>query len=112
MKLSNATYDALKYFAQIVLPGCATLYFALAAIWNLPSPNEVVGTIVAVDTFLGVLLGISSKNYSPPEPKYDGVMNVTTDSERKVFQLELHDDPEPLELKDTVTFKVNNERTE
>lgn len=62
--MSNKVYDILKYIAQIVLPACATLYFALAGIWNLPYGEEVVGTITAVDTFLGVLLGISSHNYN------------------------------------------------
>lgn len=62
--MSNKVYDILKYVAQIILPACATLYFALAGIWNLPYGEEVVGTITAVDTFLGVILGISSINYN------------------------------------------------
>lgn len=61
--LSNKVYDILKYIAQIVLPALATLYFALAGIWNFPYGEEVVGTITAVDTFLGVVLGISSASY-------------------------------------------------
>lgn len=62
--MSNKLYDCLKYFAQIILPACATLYFALAGIWNFPYGEEVVGTITAIDTFLGVILGISSRNYN------------------------------------------------
>lgn len=61
--MSNKVYDILKYIAQIVLPALATLYFALAGIWNFPYGEEVVGTITAVDTFLGVVLGISSASY-------------------------------------------------
>lgn len=61
--MSNKLYDILKYVAQIILPACATLYFALAGIWNLPYREEIVGTITAIDTFLGVILGISSANY-------------------------------------------------
>ena len=61
--MSNKLYDILKYVAQIILPACATLYFALAGIWNLPYREEIVGTITAVDAFLGVVLGISSANY-------------------------------------------------
>lgn len=61
--MSNKVYDILKYIAQIVLPAIATLYFALAGIWNFPYGEEVVGTITAIDTFLGVLLGISSVSY-------------------------------------------------
>lgn len=61
--MSNKLYDILKYVAQIILPACATLYFALAGIWNLPYREEIVGTITAIDAFLGVILGISSANY-------------------------------------------------
>lgn len=63
MKMNNKTYDVLKYIAQIVLPALATLYFALSKIWNLPLGEEIVGTISALDIFLGTLLGISSANY-------------------------------------------------
>lgn len=62
--MSNKVYDILKYVAQILLPAIGTLYFALAAIWNLPYSEEIVGTITAIDTFLGILLGISSSNYA------------------------------------------------
>ena len=63
MKLNNKTYDILKWIAQYLLPACGTLYFALAGIWGLPYGEEIVGTITAFDTFLGVLLGISSVSY-------------------------------------------------
>lgn len=63
MKLSNKVYDVLKYIAQYVLPAIGTLYFALASIWGLPYGEQIVGTITAVDTFLGVILGISNANY-------------------------------------------------
>ena len=62
--MNNKTYDILKYIAQIVLPALGTLYFALAGIWGFPYVEQVVGTISAIDTFLGVLLGISSNNYN------------------------------------------------
>lgn len=64
MKLSDKTYDILKYIAQYFLPALGTLYFALAGIWGLPYGEEIVGTITAVDTFLGVLLGISTATYN------------------------------------------------
>ena len=63
MKMSNKVYDILKGIAQIILPGLGTLYFALSSIWNLPLGVEIVGTITAIDTFLGALLGISTVNY-------------------------------------------------
>lgn len=64
MKFNNKTYDILKWVATILLPALGTLYFALAGIWNFPYVEQVVGTISAIDTFLGVLLGISSNNYN------------------------------------------------
>ena len=65
--MNNKTYDILKYIAQIVLPALGTLYFALAGIWGFPYGEQIVGTITAVDTFLGVILGISSINYNKRE---------------------------------------------
>lgn len=61
---SNQVYDILKWIAQYLLPAAGTLYFALAGIWGFPYGEEIVGTITAVDTFLGVLLGISSVQYN------------------------------------------------
>lgn len=61
--MSNKTYDVMKWIAQYLLPGIGTLYFGLASIWGLPYGEEIVGTITAIDTFLGVLLGISSVQY-------------------------------------------------
>lgn len=64
MVLSSKTYEVLKWIAQIVLPALGTLYFALATIWGLPYGEQVVGTITAVDAFLGTLLGLSTVNYN------------------------------------------------
>ena len=61
--MSNKTYDILKYIAQILLPAIGTLYFALAGIWGFPYGEQIVGTITAVDTFLGVILKVSSNQY-------------------------------------------------
>lgn len=63
MKLSNRAYDILKWIAMYLLPAIGTLYFAIASIWNLPYGEQVVGTITAIDTFLGVLLGISTTQW-------------------------------------------------
>ena len=63
MKLSNQAYDILKFIAQILLPAAGTLYFALASIWGFPYGEQIVGTITAIDAFLGTCLGISTKEY-------------------------------------------------
>ena len=62
--MNNKLYDALKYIALIVLPALATLYFALSSIWGLPYGEQIVGTITAIDCFLGALLGISTSVYN------------------------------------------------
>lgn len=64
--MTNKVYDALKWVAQILLPAIGTLYFALASVWGLPMAEQVVGTITAIDAFLGVILGISSAQYNKP----------------------------------------------
>ena len=62
-KMNDKIYDLLKWIALILLPAIGTLYFALAGIWGFPYAEQVVGTITAVDTFLGVILGISKAQY-------------------------------------------------
>ena len=61
--MCDKTYNVLKWMAQLLLPAMGTLYFALASIWRLPYGEQVVGTITAVDTFLGVILGITTAQY-------------------------------------------------
>lgn len=63
MKISNKVYDVLKWVAQYFLPAIGTLYFAISTIWGFPYGEQVVGTITAVDAFLGAILGISSATY-------------------------------------------------
>lgn len=62
--MSNKVYDVLKFIAQMVLPAIATLYVTLAGIWRLPFSEQIGGTVMAVDTFLGAILMLSSKNYN------------------------------------------------
>ena len=64
MRMSNNVYDVLKWITQLLLPALGTLYFALAGIWGFPYGEQIVGTLVAIDTFLGVILGISTAKYN------------------------------------------------
>lgn len=64
LTMSNKTYDILVWIAQVVLPAGGTLYAALAGIWGLPYGEQIVGTILAVDTFLGAILKISTAQYN------------------------------------------------
>lgn len=74
MKLSNKAYDALKFVALVLLPGLTTAYVTLGQIWNFPNVEGVVGTLVSLDTLLGLLLKNSTSNYPG-----DGDLVVTTD---------------------------------
>ena len=74
---SNRVFDVLKFVAQIGLPALGTLYFALSQIWGLPYGEQIVGTITALDFFLGDVLGVSTAQYKrameeQSEQKKDG----------------------------------------
>lgn len=64
MQFSDKAYNTIKWIAQLVLPAAGTLYFALSQIWGFPYGEEIVGTITAVDVFLGALIGISTVQYN------------------------------------------------
>lgn len=69
--LPSKVYDWLKRLALVWLPAAGTLYFALASIWGLPYGEQIVGTITAVDAFLGAILGISTKIYNAKQGALD-----------------------------------------
>lgn len=60
---NNKVYDVLKWIAQLFLPAVGTLYAALAGIWGFPYGEQIMSTILAIDTFLGAILGLSNMNY-------------------------------------------------
>lgn len=64
MKMSNNTYDILKYIALICLPALVALVASLGEIWGIPYSVQIAATIAAIDTFLGACLQVSSANYT------------------------------------------------
>ena len=62
--LNDKVYDSLKWVCIIGLPAIATLWFTLGKIWGFPYLAEIEATIIAIDTFLGALLGISTIQYN------------------------------------------------
>lgn len=108
MKLRNETYDVLKWIAQIVLPAAGTLYFALSTIWGLPFGEQVVGTITAVDAFLGALLGLSAQKYIKSDDFGDGTLKIDmTDPEKDTYRLDFNTPLDQVPKKKTVSFKVD-----
>lgn len=105
--LSDGTYSLGKRAVQVYIPAVSSLYFGLGSIWGLPAVEQVVGTLAVVATFLGVCLGLSSKQYDASEAAYDGKVVVeTNDTGNKLFSLELDGDPAEIEQKSAVSFKV------
>lgn len=111
--ISNQTYNVLKQVVTIVLPAIATLYYTLAQIWGLPNPEEVVATIAALTTFLGVFLQIASSSWNNSEAKYDGDLVVTGESPDTGIpnlQMTVKKDPNELAAKRTVRLKMSDQR--
>lgn len=109
MIFSEKTYRVLNFIAQILLPALGTLYFGLAAIWNLPAPEKIIGTITVVDTFLGVMLGISQTKFK--QQVAHGIMKVDETPTGKTYSLVINDDPEYM-LDGKTQVRFNIEKTE
>lgn len=63
MILSNRAYDILKWIVIHLLPSLGTLLFVFAEAWDLSYGTPLVGTVVALDMFVGTILGISKRKY-------------------------------------------------
>lgn len=104
---SNKAYDALKFLALVLLPAVATFYMTCAGLWGWENPEKVVGTIVAVDTFLGLVLGLSTKQYNKLDAAFDGHVELVPDHENGVTDVGLSIKPSALESgKKQVRLKV------
>ena len=107
MLFTDSVYKWLKFVAQILLPALGTLYFTIAGIWSLPNAESVVGTIVALDTFLGLLLGFSTKTYeNSPLKIFDGELVLEDNDEGSGLRLKSVD-PNAIASKDVLTFKLH-----
>jgi hypothetical protein len=107
--ITGKLYDWLKYLGQIVLPALGTLYFTLAGIWHLSNGDKVVGTIMAVDLFLGVLLGISQANYNK-QIADGGELHVDNENQMKFVLDQDKTDIDKLGDKKEVRFTVKKDK--
>jgi len=106
--LPAGVYDKLKFTSMVLLPAVATLYVTLGSIWNWSDVKEVIGSITGVSTFLGLILGRSSRNYKNSDSKYFGMINIINGPDgKKVYSLDLNGEPNELDNKKEVTFKMN-----
>lgn len=105
--LSNANYDRLRFLAVIVLPALGALYFGLAQIWGLPKAEQVVGTIVVIDTFAGVLLRAARKSYENSDARFDGDIYVEPNEAEGLTNLNVKLDSSAVAGKDAVLVRVH-----
>jgi hypothetical protein len=62
--MSDKMYDIMKWIVQYILPGLGVLYAIIAGATGLPYAEIVLAVVMAVDWFLGIILGISTKQYN------------------------------------------------
>lgn len=62
--MSDKTYNIMKWIVQYILPGLGVLYAIIAGATGLPYSEVVLAVVMAVDWFLGIILGISTKQYN------------------------------------------------
>lgn len=63
MKMSNKTYDRLKWITMFALPALSTLLTTLGMIWGIELAPQLSDTVVALNAALAMCLGISTINY-------------------------------------------------
>jgi len=107
--LSSRTYDLAKKLVEIILPAFTALYVGLSALWDLPAPEKVAGTVALISTFIGVCLGISSSTFKKVNDLNAGTIVVDEEEGRILYSLEVNGDPEEIASKSSVTFKVHKE---
>ena len=78
--MSNKVYDILKWIALVVFPAIATLFSAISMIWGIPYSEQITSTIIAIDTALGAILGVSSIKYvkKAGDSKWNTTESTTT----------------------------------
>lgn len=104
--ISDKTYTILEWVARVLLPALGTLYGAVGALWGVPNVGAVVGTIVAVDAFLGVFIGLAQKAYDASGAGFNGEITVTPTGSggSALSNLVLEKDPSELQK---LVLKVN-----
>lgn len=107
--LGDNIYEKLKFVVQIVLPALSTFYFTLGAVWDLPNVEQVIGTLAALATFFGVILGLSTKTYNDSDAKFAGSILIGQgEGGQKLYSLEINGDPADLDQQKEVTFKIGS----
>ena len=64
MILPDKVYNVLKWLCLIFAPALITLLTTIFTLYGIPNVEIVTGTIAAIATFIGALIGVSSKAYN------------------------------------------------
>lgn len=108
MQLNNKLYDVLKWVVMIFIPSLASFYFGLSQFWPLPYVTEIVGSAAVTSTFLGALIGISTKSYKSNGAGFDGELHVNSDDpDKDVYSFVLYDGVDNLVNKNAISIKVS-----
>lgn len=62
-QMEGRVYDVLKWVAMLFLPALAVLIKTIFSVWGLPYGDEISTSVMAIDAFLGAILGISHIQY-------------------------------------------------
>lgn len=107
--LTDRTYDLFGNIVRLVIPAVGVFYATIAALWNIPNPEPVVGTIAAVGLLLGVILQVSKSQYKKTEADKDGVIDVfPTNEGAELGRMSLNLSANDIAGKQLLTLKVNN----
>lgn len=76
MRISDKTYNFLKWFALVAVPAIEAFWLTIGKTWGFPYLTEIGTTIAAVGLLIAALIGVSTKTYNAfvalqnhPEPE-------------------------------------------
>lgn len=108
--LNEKTYNILKWVAIIFIPALCTALFAIGQIWDVENIGKIVGTLVALNTLLGVSIGVSTATYNASDAKYDGVIDpMTANAQTSENALRLRGDEYDVANQKSVLLKVQED---
>lgn len=81
MRISDKTYNFLKWFALVALPAFQVFWLTVGKVWNFPYLTEIGATVGAFGLLIATLIGVSTASYNKfvalqnhPEPEDSEVM--------------------------------------
>ena len=103
MKLTKSAHDGLMKLMLVIYPGLSVTVFVMSYVWDLPYAKLILGMVASMSFAIGLYLNRS-------EHAYDGKIFVTASDEGgKLFTLQLDGDPEELDQKRAVSFRVTKD---